>query len=131
MEESIQQVEKELEDYFVNLFQQFNNNDNDDENYSAQTDQQHEQQHSGKLNLDEMTEQIQQILTSRCKLTSNQLEYTLEKSRIMLSKNLQQALIQNKYRDENNKQSSSCGGGGIVSPTKGARSMSPSKGTKK
>jgi len=133
MEESIQQVEKELEDYFVNLFQQLNNNDNDDENYSAQTDQQHQQQqqHSGKLNLDQMTEQIQQILTSRSKLTSNQLEYTIEKSRIMLSKNLQQALIQNKYRDENKHSSSGGGGGGNVSPSKGARSMSPSKGTKK
>ena len=121
MEESIQQVEKELEDYFVNLFQQFNNNDNDVGD-STQTDQQQQQQNSGKLNLDEMTEHIQHILTSRSKLTSNQLEYALEKSRIMLKKNLEQALIQNKYRDEKY-------GAGNVSPTKGG-SMSPSKVSK-
>lgn len=119
MEESIQQVEKELEEYFVNLFQQFNNNDDKDDSDSTQT---HQQQHTDKLNLDKVTEHIQHILTSQCKLTSNQLEYTLEKSRIMLVKNLEQALIQNKYRGMSS-------GGGNISPTK-VGSMSPSKGPK-
>lgn len=115
MEESIQQVEKELEDYFVKLFQQLNKDDSD----STQP------QLSSKLNLDEITDHIQHILTSRCKLTANQLEYTLEKSRIMLAKNFQQALIKNRYRCEKHTAS-----GGNVSPTKRG-SKSPFKESKK
>ena len=112
MEESIQQVEKELEEYFAELFQDYNNS-----NSTETTDK---QQHT--LNLDEVTDHIQRILTTRGEVTTNQLQFALEKSRILMKKNLEQALIHYKYRQEKCTPNAIKGCGGGMSPSKGLTS---------
>ncbi|XP_066911131.1 uncharacterized protein [Clytia hemisphaerica] len=75
LENSMLGIENAIEEYFEQLFTQSSPSSND------------------QIDLDAITQQIQQIITKHSEITTNEMNFNLERSRLLLLKNLKKAQL--------------------------------------